>query len=260
MMRPMTCSSRRLCAIVWLWTGCAGGETGSTATDFADGSDGTATTLGNTTAATAASTTTTSDASTTELDGSGSSSGGPDVGGGCEPGAVDCPCDAGTCMRGLSCETDVCVPTVQCDDDPNEPNDGFGAATMLGGISDDDSETLPFAGVLDHADDEDWFRYDGSDVLGNTVDPGRTLMVDGGGVELCKFFQCNVGEAQVVCPDGTRGVLESNVHGCCSPSAFSFGDSDVECIGGAFDTGGTVWLVLRNADAQCVGYSGVAHF
>lgn len=257
MMRPMT-SLRGSLALLWLLGACAGGEPGSSATDFADGSDG-----GPTTASTAtnASTTTasTTDATTDVADGS-SSGGAPDVGGGCEPGTMDCPCDAGACLRGLTCEAELCVPTLVCDADVNEPNDGPGAATMLGTIGDDDGETLSFEGVLDHADDEDWFRYEGVDNLGDTVDPARSLMVDAGGLELCKFFQCNVGDAQVVCPDGTRGVFENNLHGCCSPTGFGFGDSDVECVGGAFDTGGTVWIALRGAGAQCVAYSVDAHF
>jgi hypothetical protein len=234
-------------------SGADGGTTGSTMTTSASttaGTTATMTTAGNTTADTAA-----------EADGSSTSAPVPDVGHECPEGMLDCPCDVdGACVRPLQCIDDVCSEPVVCDADANEPNDFRDEATPLGSISDDDTETLEFAGVLEGPDDADWFSYTGSDNLGDTVDPARTLTVPSGTLQMCKFFQCNVGEAQVVCPAGTQGVTEGILHGCCAPSAFAFDSDGIECIGGAFDTGGTVWIVLRAATEACVPYSGVAHF
>lgn len=194
------------------------------------------------------------------VDGS-STAAAPDVPAACDPGALDCPCDEGECADATAfCIADVCVADVECDPDQNEPNEFADEATDLGEISDDDAETVEFIGVLDDPDDVDWFTYHGTDALGETVDPARTLQVFGGTLELCKFFTCDVGEAQVVCPAGTMGVTEGARHGCCAPSSFAFDPDAIECIGGAFETGGTVLVRLQNASDQCVGYSGTAHF
>lgn len=201
---------------------------------------------------------------TTEAADSSSTSGTGDVPAECPVGTLDCPCDTkGGCTDDLACVEDVCVAAV-CDEDLGEPNDFRVDAIELGAISDDDVETLELEGVLDGtgdgAADEDWFTYQGGDDVGETVDPGLLLTVESGMVEVCQFFACNNGDPQVVCPAGTNGVVEGGINGCCGTSGFQFGPDDVECVAGAFDTSGTVWIVVRNGSQQCVSYSGTAHF
>ncbi|MBX7078592.1 MAG: hypothetical protein K1X88_05325 [Nannocystaceae bacterium] len=263
-MQPGLSLPRTLVALALVGaSACAtGGDDGGSGAD--GGTTGTSmSTTASTTVTTSESVSTTATTATTADDGDGSSSSAPasDLPPECPEGMLDCPCDAeGACVRPLQCIDDVCSEPIVCDADANEPNDFRDEATALGSISDDDLETLEFAGVLDGPDDADWFTYTGSDNLGDTVDPARTLTVPSGTLQMCKFFQCNVGEAQVVCPAGTEGVTEGLLHGCCAPTAFAFDSDGVECIGGAFDTGGTVWIVLRAATEACVAYSGVAHF
>lgn len=218
----------------------------------------TSTTDASTVSATMSSTTDPTDA---DASAEGTTTGGTaDVPAECMIGQLDCPCDEGTCDEPALCVDDVCVAPMVCDPDANEPNDFDDDATDLGEISDDDAEVVEFAGVLDDADDVDWFTYHGTDVLGETVDPARALQVVGGTVELCKFFTCDVGEAQIVCPGGTMGVTEGLRSGCCGPGSFAFDEDGIECVGGAFETGGTVLVRVSNASAQCVEYSGTAHF
>jgi hypothetical protein len=243
---------------------CATGDADDTGDAIASTSTTAATMTSVTASPTSDAPTTASDASDTPVtegvDGS-STAASPDVPVTCDPGLVDCPCDDGECVDATAfCIADVCVADVECDPDQNEPNEFSDEPTDLGEISDDDAETVEFIGVLDDPDDVDWFTYHGTDALGETVDPARTLQVFGGTLELCKFFTCDVGEAQVLCPAGTMSITEGTRHGCCSPSSFAFDADGIECIGGAFETGGTVLMRLQNASDQCVGYSGTAHF
>jgi hypothetical protein len=200
---------------------------------------------------------------TTAVDESTDSSSGaiPDVPGECMPGELGCPCDMdGACVEPAVCEAEMCVDAIVCDADPNEPNDFDDDATPLGEISDNPADTLELAGVLDHADDVDWFSYHGTDVLGQTVAPTRTVIASGGTLEVCKFFTCDDGQAQVVCPGGTTAATEGGMNGCCAMGGFAFDDDGIECIAGAFNTGGTVYIRLQSGSAQCVDYSGTLTF
>ena len=71
--------------------------------------------------------------------------------------------------------------------------------------------------------------------------------------------QCLAGAGKKVAI-AVEGITEGARHGCCAPSSFAFDADAIECIGGAFETGGTVLMRLQNASDQCVGYSGTAHF
>lgn len=202
--------------------------------------------------------------STSEAVDSSSTSSTGDVPAECPVGTMDCPCDAkGACEAPLTCVEEACTLPM-CDEDLGEPNDFRVDAVELGSISDDDLETLVLEGVLDGSEegeiDEDWFTYQGGDDVGETVDPGLLLTIESGAVELCQFFACNNGDPQVLCPEGTASVVEGGIDGCCGSTGFQFGPDDVECIAGAFDTSGTVWIVVRNGSEQCVNYSGTAHF
>jgi hypothetical protein len=202
--------------------------------------------------------------STTDEPADSSTSGTVDAPSECPVGTMDCPCDAkAACDAPLACVEELCVPPM-CAEDLGEPNDFRSDAVELGMISDDPDETLAFAGVLDGTDDgpadEDWFTYQGIDGLGETVAPGIALTVDSGTVEVCQFFACNSGDPQVACPEGTSAVVERGIDGCCGATGFDFGDDDVLCVAGGFETSGTVWIAVRNGSAQCVEYEGVVQF
>lgn len=183
----------------------------------------------------------------------------PDVPAECMPGALDCPCDEGSCVDPLLCIADLCEEPADCEADPNEPNDDVDSATPLGDLTDDDA-TLEFIGVLDTPDDVDWLTYAGTDILGETVDPARTVQLFGGTLEICKFLVCNAGTPLIACPPGTTAATSGFMDGCCGSGSFAFDADGFECQAGAFDTSATVYLRLSGADLQCVGYSGTVHF
>lgn len=187
----------------------------------------------------------------------------PDVPAECMDGELDCPCDArGMCIAPLVCAPDgmTCVESIECDADVNEPNDFDSDATALGDISDDPADSLPFEGVLDGPEDVDWLSYHGSDAVGDTVAPSRSLVIEGGSLEVCQFFTCDQGDPQVVCPGGTAGATEGGMNGCCAMNGFAFDEDGIECIAGAFNTGGTVYVRLQSASEQCVSYEGTVSY
>ena len=183
----------------------------------------------------------------------------------CVDGEAECPCIDGACMRGLVCMTtpdgeDVCVASERCDEDPNEPNDIAAEATALEGITDDDLQGDVLTGVLADPTDIDWFTYPGSDVVGETVDPARMLMVEGGTLELCKFLDCVEGTELIECPPGSMAAESAGHPGCCGTTSIVFTSDGFECEAGAFETGAQVYIRLRNADTQCVGYEVSYHY
>jgi len=183
-----------------------------------------------------------------------------DVPGDCMPGRRDCPCDGGECNEGLLCIADVCETPMRCDPDPHEPNDVNAEAAMLPGITDADADGEMLTGVLSDPFDVDWFGYPGTDIVGETVDPARALVVMGGTLELCKFLSCNVGTPIVACPPGSTAAESAGFPGCCSTSSIALDAEGFECEAGAFETSATVYIRLRNADAQCVGYTIDYHY
>jgi hypothetical protein len=148
----------------------------------------------------------------------------------------------------------------RCDEDPNEPNDIAAEATVLEGITDDDLQGDVLIGVLADPSDIDWFTYAGSDVVGETVDPARMLMVEGGTLELCKFLDCLEGTELIECPEGSMAAESAGHPGCCGTTSIVFTSDGFECEAGAFETGAQVYIRLRNADAQCVEYTVSYHF
>jgi hypothetical protein len=190
-----------------------------------------------------------------------SSSGTPtDVPSQCVDGEADCPCIDGECMRGLMCIADMCVAPERCDEDPNEPNDIAAEATMLAPIDDNDLNGDVLAGVLADPSDVDWLTYTGSDIVGETVDPARMLVVEGGTLELCKFLDCLEGTELIECPPGAMAAESAGHPGCCGTTSIVFSADGFECEAGAFETSAQVYIRLRNADAQCVGYEVSYHY
>jgi hypothetical protein len=177
----------------------------------------------------------------------------------CMPGEVGCPCDGDECVEGL-CIAGMCEAPMECDEDPNEPNDVNAEATVLEGIDDNDANGTMLTGVLADPFDMDWFTYPGTDVTGQTVDPARMAIVTGGTLEMCKYLDCVEGTELIVCPPGTVAEESAGHPGCCGTGPIVFDADGFECEAGAFETSAQVYIRLRNADAQCVGYTVSYHF
>lgn len=178
----------------------------------------------------------------------------------CMPGEIDCPCDGDECVHDGLCITGVCELPLECDEDPNEPNDVNAEATVLEGIDDNDVDGAMLSGVLADPTDMDWFTYPGTDITGQTVDPARMAIVTGGTLEMCKYLDCVQGTELIVCPPGTVAEESAGHPGCCGTGPIVFDADGFECEGGAFETSAQVYIRLRNADAQCVEYTVTYHF
>ncbi len=191
--------------------------------------------------------------STSGADESSSAAGSSD--GSCPPGDAGCPCTNGTCSGTNVCSGDVCQPAEVCAVDGYEPNNSMDAAAALGDL-DDDADPGSVAGVLDHAEDEDWFTYNGFDTTTVTpqVAPTRTLVADGS-LRLCKFLRCPdaLESTEVTCPDNAElAMAPGGEPGCCASEGFAM--PDFNCAGGNDDSA-QVWLRVDQAGAQCVEYT-----
>ncbi len=246
------------------------GSSGSTTADgsttsVSTGVSTTVTSTGSTTdpATTEVSTTTSDDTTTTDptrADSSSTVEGSdtePGTSTGCALGTAGCPCDEGGCDDGLECSADdVCAEPAGCEDDEFGDITTEAEAHYLGGINDDDGAGGTVSGVLTGPDDVDWFRYDGSDALFNTVDPFRALASDAP-VRFCKFAACADGEIEFPCDGGSEVATSPDGRtGCCHPSLVHVTGAD--CPGLNDDM--AVWIRVDQAEAACVPYAFDYHF
>ena len=140
--------------------------------------------------------------------------------------------------------------------DSNEPNETSAAATSLSmdPVSDDDGSGGAFTGTAQGVD-EDWFTYEGSDDIGNVVDP--TVEVVGGAVEVCMYMDCvNPGPQTADCPNGTTADMDGELAGCCATSGFTV---DLDCTGISDDA--NIYIrVKATSSGVCESYSMSYHY
>ncbi|MEJ7728413.1 MAG: hypothetical protein WKG00_04280 [Polyangiaceae bacterium] len=136
------------------------------------------------------------------------------------------------------------------DEGPGEPNETEATAFDLGDIEDCDSAGDQVSAVLDGPDDVDWYRYDGDDTFGCSVDPNRGITVNGS-VRLCKFVDCVSGTAEFDCPEGSVTATSPGGHpGCCSNNGFGI---DPNCSG--IDDDSTVYIRIDEPTLPCAEYT-----
>lgn len=136
------------------------------------------------------------------------------------------------------------------DEGPGEPNETEETAWDLGDIEDCDSAGAQVSAVLDGPNDVDWYRYDGDDTLGCSVDPNRGITVNGS-VRLCKFVDCASGTAEFDCPQGSVPEASPGGHpGCCSNNGFGI---DPNCSG--IDDDATIYVRLDEPTQACAEYT-----
>lgn len=145
--------------------------------------------------------------------------------------------------------------------DPAEPNDDIGAAFDLGQIDDSDANGGDFLGVAATGGDVDWFSYRGVDATGSTVDPTRDI--NGTGVKVCKFIQCDSGQAaDFSCPMGTTAASEGTLPGCCWGDALPH-SVDLTCGSTSLDSdNATIFIKVESDGSQlgCVEYLLTYHY
>lgn len=260
-------SLKHLILIASVVPACAGddsrgsGGSESTTTDTgthessSSSSETTATTTNPTMASDSLSDTTPAETSSSEGESSSSAADSSSSGAECPVGTLGCPCDVGLCESDLTCIDDVCEAIENCAVDGYEPNETEDAAVYLGVLGDSD-DPGSIAATLDHADDVDWFTYDGEDNFGLPpgVAPARDLSASGG-LRLCKFLECPDGieVTEVMCPDGSDlAQSPSGRPGCCSTGSIMM--PDFNCTGGTDDSA-FVYIRLDMGEDQCVDYT-----
>lgn len=216
-----------------LVAGCADGapDPGFDNVGGSDGQGGTSGTSSNTTGATTGNTSSSSNGSTSA---SSSTSGST---------AASTSASTGT---GLSCN----------DTGPGEQNGTEATAHDLGDITDDDGDEGTVSGVVAGENDEDWYKYDGSDTFSGVVDPTRTV-TSSGAVRICKFLQCTSGTADFTCPAGTTSSTSPEGRpGCCDDASFAV---DFNCAGTS-DDDATVYVRVDAAQNLCINYTLKYHY
>lgn len=268
--------------LVWLSMACAlgacddaqpvsGGESGSDTVvdDDDDGGGTTDATSGSASASTTSATTstpttdpTTTSPTPTTMDPSdtmGDSSGDPteETSSGCTPGTQGCPCDGGSCDGDLMCTNDVCVLDVNCGVDIYEDNNTEATAADLGMITDDDGDAVTITAVLE-GNEVDWFRYEGTDSFGSSVNPARNL-ITAGALRMCKFAECtnDLFATDVTCPEGTVATQSPGGRpGCCGDDSFEL---ELGCSG-VIDDDATVYIRFDQGLADCTQYTLEYHY
>ena len=146
------------------------------------------------------------------------------------------------------------------DSGPGEPNDTIGQAYNLGQISDSDGDGGQVQGTMSSAADIDWYKYHGVDLTGNIVDPTRQIL--SAGVRICKYIQCDNGEANdFTCPASTMADTASGHPGCCWMSSAPV-TLDLTCGSTALDSdNATVFIRIDNPGALfCQAYTMQYHY
>ncbi len=145
------------------------------------------------------------------------------------------------------------------DGGPGEPNDSEAAAHDLGTIGDCDDEGGSVSGVLDGTTDPDWYKYQGTDGTGCSVDPSRAI-TSSHPIRVCKFIQCDDNEENDFdCPGGTQAVDSPDGRpGCCSTSEFNFG---LTCGSSSLNSdNATVYVRIDTTANECVTYTLSYHY
>ena len=143
---------------------------------------------------------------------------------------------------------------IECaSEDIHEPNDTPATSHDFGIFEDGDgSDGDPveaFGSLIDDATDVDWFTFHGLDVFGGVVAPGVEFAGD---ISVCLYADCDVGETEVECSDGSAGsVSEGGLSGCCSSSDFTI---DLNCSGTSSDDA-QVYLRIDSDSLECEPYS-----
>jgi hypothetical protein len=171
--------------------------------------------------------------------------------GGCVPGTEDCSCDSGSCDEGLACVDDVCVNPAGCEDRPDaEPNDDEASAIELG---DHDCGTLAeMQGAVDNTD-IDWWTYHGID---DGLCGENTIVIIGADEDLdvCMYFECDMGNAQVVCAAASSDAISDEGRpGCCGSGSTQY--NTTSCLGAATSDSGNIYISVAGPDEpMCLPY------
>ncbi|NUO53729.1 MAG: hypothetical protein HOV80_33190 [Polyangiaceae bacterium] len=202
-----------------------------------------------------------------EVGGSGEGAGGPSTTGpsttSTKSTGVSSPTTATTSVTGTSTTTNTATSSSTgsgCQDGgPGEPNDTESSAHDLGTIGDCDDEGGSVSGVLDGTTDPDWYKYQGTDGTGCSVDPSREI-TSSHPIRVCKFIQCDNNEANdFSCPGGTMDVTSPDGRpGCCSTSEFNFG---LTCGSSSLNSdNATVYVRIDTTANECVTYTLTYHY
>jgi len=143
--------------------------------------------------------------------------------------------------------------------DPGEPNDEQTKAHQLGMLTCKDSEIFSVSGTLADPGDEDWFLYEGQDDISCLVNPTVDVVTAPTNVQVCSYFWCKKGTADVTCPAGTASSTSVlGDPGCCGGDDFT---AKLDCAG-TLDGAAVVYLRVHDPTNTevCADYSLSVHY
>jgi hypothetical protein len=171
--------------------------------------------------------------------------------GGCTPGGEDCECDAGSCDDGLDCVDDVCVNPFGCEEDVDaEPNEDESSAIEIGDHECGSLAEMP--GNVDNTD-VDWWTYHG--IADDTCGENTIVIISADEeLEVCMYFECDMGNAQVVCAAASDDATSAEGRpGCCGMGSTQY--TTTSCLGAAASDSGTIYMsVAGPEEGICVPY------
>jgi hypothetical protein len=149
------------------------------------------------------------------------------------------------------------------DDDPAEPNEVEQDADLVQAdpIGDCDGDGHVLGGIIDGAQDVDWFVYQGNDGI-CVVNPSGELSADLPGARLCVFIECLQGDTEFgPCPaTASEDTSPDGLPGCCSTSSLDL--DGFNCTG---TTSEDLWVYMRvdqpgGPSGVCNSYTVTYHY
>jgi hypothetical protein len=145
--------------------------------------------------------------------------------------------------------------------DPNDTGGSENTAKALTSIDDCDVNGSTINGVVNGAVDVDFYKFDGSDTTGCSVNP--TLSTTSVGVELCMFASCLNGNIDFKsCTGGTQTALGPKV-GCCITATTTAEVSTTlkyNCLDTLSESASIFIRARQVGGAACLTYSAKYHF
>jgi hypothetical protein len=181
--------------------------------------------------------------------GSGSGSSDPGTGsGGSDPGTGSGGSDPGTGSGGGTPPSDGMPPASTCSD----PNDASGSELSGKPFTTDDSidTKTVVSGVMNGADDVDWYRGTVTDTSFSLLQPD--IYSSSTTTQLCAFVKC-AGSATVSCSAGSPSTSESGEQGCCVTGGGSL--KPVWNCTGTLNDSATVSFRVKSTVNACLPYS-----
>ncbi len=146
-----------------------------------------------------------------------------------------------------------------CNDPGPEPNDSEAAATTRPEINDCDGSGSSVTGMIAGSGDADWFKFQGDDDIGCSVNPYAFSNAVNVGARVCAFADCGGTTEFKSCKQGAADFSPSGRPGCCTTSGSAV-ELEINCPGTTEDSA-MIYIRIDQPNANaCIPYTLDYHY